>query len=331
MKAFGDYLRRERELRGISLDEVAQSTKISASILENIEHGRIDSLPAIPFVKGFLRAYADYVGLDPASVVLRFEAAFLADEAEARRALGLPWARVRRVGLIAVAGVLAVLAVTELALHRADLVGLVHRKPKPPAAAARTAPATASPESPAVDPEEAMERIKVKLGLKEIERKIKEAPVEIPTEAPSASAQVPTSTAPGFRVPRRGPGDAGAADAGSTRTTDGATTGDTTASPPGKGERTSADAPREGSSVLVVHGISPTWVQIIPDDGPSQDRLLQVGDDWIVAARKFVLRVGDGGAVSLTLDGRELGSAGEKGVFVRRELPPPGTRPAGRR
>ena len=59
MKAFGEYLRRERELRGISLDEVAQSTKISANILDSLENARLDSLPAIPFVKGLLRAYAD--------------------------------------------------------------------------------------------------------------------------------------------------------------------------------------------------------------------------------------------------------------------------------
>ncbi|MBK7977072.1 MAG: helix-turn-helix domain-containing protein [Deltaproteobacteria bacterium] len=329
MKAFGEYLRRERELRGISLDEVAQSTKISANILDSLENGRLDSLPAIPFVKGFLRAYADYVGLDPASVVLRFEAAFLADEAEARRALGMPWARVRRMAFLGLAVVASAFALIELAIHRDALAELVKRKPAKTQDAPEPPPPT-GPDEHTPTPEERIDRLKQELGLKEIEKTLKGPPVEVPSEPPSAQTQVPTSTAPGFRVPRRGPGDAGGADPGATREADEpAPPGQPTPKKPGQ---PATAAPRvESGSVLVLHGIASTWVQVIPDDGPPQDRLLQLGDDWSITARRFVLRVGDGGAVNLTLDGRDLGAAGDKGVFVRRELPAPTSRPAGRR
>ncbi len=66
---FGVWLRRERELREISLEEIAETTKISKSYLEALEDERFDVLPAPLFAKGFLREYARYVGLDPDEVV----------------------------------------------------------------------------------------------------------------------------------------------------------------------------------------------------------------------------------------------------------------------
>jgi cytoskeletal protein RodZ len=67
--AFGLWLRREREAREVSLDEIANVTKISKSYLGALEEERFDVLPAPVFAKGFLREYAKYVGLDPDEVV----------------------------------------------------------------------------------------------------------------------------------------------------------------------------------------------------------------------------------------------------------------------
>ena len=67
--SFGTWLRRQRELREISLREIADVTKISIRYLEALEQDRFDVLPAPVFAKGFLREYARYVGLDADEVV----------------------------------------------------------------------------------------------------------------------------------------------------------------------------------------------------------------------------------------------------------------------
>ena len=55
--SFGDWLRRQRELREISLRDIAERTKISLRYLEAMEADRFDLLPAPIFAKGFLREY----------------------------------------------------------------------------------------------------------------------------------------------------------------------------------------------------------------------------------------------------------------------------------
>ncbi|HXO21308.1 MAG TPA: helix-turn-helix domain-containing protein [Thermoanaerobaculia bacterium] len=70
--SFGTWLRRQRELREISLRSVADRTKISLRYLEAMEEDRFDLLPAPVFAKGFLREYARYVGLSPDEVVNHF-------------------------------------------------------------------------------------------------------------------------------------------------------------------------------------------------------------------------------------------------------------------
>jgi cytoskeletal protein RodZ len=64
MGLFGDRLRREREMRGITLDEISESTKISRRHLEALEREQFDQLPGGVFNKGFVRAYAHFLGID---------------------------------------------------------------------------------------------------------------------------------------------------------------------------------------------------------------------------------------------------------------------------
>jgi cytoskeleton protein RodZ len=65
MGEFGDRLRRERELRGITLQEISESTKISKKSLEALEKEEFEALPGGVFNRGFVRSYAKYVGLNP--------------------------------------------------------------------------------------------------------------------------------------------------------------------------------------------------------------------------------------------------------------------------
>ncbi|HEY1938804.1 MAG TPA: RodZ domain-containing protein [Candidatus Angelobacter sp.] len=73
--SFGDRLRREREMRGITLDEITESTKISRRHLEALETERFDQLPGGVFNKGFVRAYAHFLGIDEDQAVADYSAA----------------------------------------------------------------------------------------------------------------------------------------------------------------------------------------------------------------------------------------------------------------
>ena len=75
MGAFGDRLRREREMRGITLEEITESTKISRRHLEALEGEHFDQLPGGVFNKGFVRAYARFLGIDEDQAVADYSAA----------------------------------------------------------------------------------------------------------------------------------------------------------------------------------------------------------------------------------------------------------------
>lgn len=78
---FGPWLRRQREMREITLREISDASKIGFRYLQALEDERFDLLPAMVFAKGFLRQYARYVGLDPDEVVNRFLVALKGDGA----------------------------------------------------------------------------------------------------------------------------------------------------------------------------------------------------------------------------------------------------------
>jgi cytoskeletal protein RodZ len=84
LAAFGTWLVRERELRGLSRDEVGRATKLAPAVVEALESGEEGRIPPRTYVVGYLRAYASAVGLDSDEVVLRFEEA--AGPARARAA-----------------------------------------------------------------------------------------------------------------------------------------------------------------------------------------------------------------------------------------------------
>lgn len=64
MGSFGEKLRREREMRDITLEEIAEATKIGTRLLRALEEEKFNLLPGGIFNKGFVRAYAKYLGID---------------------------------------------------------------------------------------------------------------------------------------------------------------------------------------------------------------------------------------------------------------------------
>jgi cytoskeletal protein RodZ len=69
---FGAHLKREREARKVSLDDVAKSTKISKRHLSELEEERFKDLPGGIFNKGFVRAYAKFLGLNEEEMVAEY-------------------------------------------------------------------------------------------------------------------------------------------------------------------------------------------------------------------------------------------------------------------
>ena len=176
-ESFGAWLRRHRELREISLREIADTSKISLRYLEALEEERFDLLPAQIFAKGFLRQYARYVGIDPEETVNFFLTASQPEEeapevVEARE-------RTRRKPLagwtyLAVA-LVAALVLLVLAWGLTRLNPEARGEPEPPA----------SPETPA-------------------------AAVELPPSRVPATGEAAFDEAPGAGAPGAGAPGAGA-------------------------------------------------------------------------------------------------------------------------
>ena len=75
-RSFGSWLARERERRGLSIRAVADRTKVGASHLQALERGDVSRWPAGIYRHGFVKAYAEVVGLDADLVLANFDRAF---------------------------------------------------------------------------------------------------------------------------------------------------------------------------------------------------------------------------------------------------------------
>jgi len=73
--SFGERLKREREMREVSLDELTKSTRISQRFLEALENEDWSKLPGGVFGRGFVRTIAGYLGLDEESFLAEYDLA----------------------------------------------------------------------------------------------------------------------------------------------------------------------------------------------------------------------------------------------------------------
>ena len=117
LAAFGRWLARERELRGLSLDEVARATKLTPAVVEALESGEEPRMPPRAYVVGYLRSYAAAVGLGADEVVLRYEEAAAAVEPDARASGGAQRAPVTA-WIVAAAVAVAVAVAAAVAMMR---------------------------------------------------------------------------------------------------------------------------------------------------------------------------------------------------------------------
>lgn len=73
MKITGELLKSERIKKDLSIQDVAYALKLSSRIIQAIESGDTDELPAKTFVRGFVKSYADYLKIDSEAVLKQFQ------------------------------------------------------------------------------------------------------------------------------------------------------------------------------------------------------------------------------------------------------------------
>jgi cytoskeleton protein RodZ len=69
---FGEHLKREREMRGVSLEEISAATRISVKFLEALENEHWAQLPGGIFNRGFIRSVARFLGMDEDGLVAEY-------------------------------------------------------------------------------------------------------------------------------------------------------------------------------------------------------------------------------------------------------------------
>jgi len=168
LASFGEELRREREIRGISLKEIADATKISKRFLEAVERNDHRTLPAPVFTRGFIREYARYLGLNADEIVNRYNYAAAGDdrieksvhlerlahrEPPMKKGIPPPYARIDRNVYILLVIVAALAAATWIAIHHKRVTDEASRiesaiTPKAPPKSARVMLKPESPTAP---------------------------------------------------------------------------------------------------------------------------------------------------------------------------------------
>jgi cytoskeleton protein RodZ len=195
MTNFGARFKEAREAKGISLDRIAAETRISTRFLQAIENEEFNLLPGGVFNRGFVRAFAEKVGLDPDQAVADYERIVKVHEPpEASVATPRKAKRERHLYPLAIGGLVLIILifylVTKEAFNTAQTANspppnskATAAQPAPPPVSAPTAPtsATAPPATPAPptkppevtsaapepEPSAATERLRIDMEVKE--------------------------------------------------------------------------------------------------------------------------------------------------------------------
>lgn len=156
MFEIGSSLRQAREHRRLELGDVERETRIRAKYLGALEEERFHVLPGVAYVRGFLRTYAEFLGLDGDLYVEEYNAR-LAPEADEpaisyrpQRARDLRLARPVLLGVVA--AVAGTLAVWQLGFSSAKRAELTPPRIVPTASAARQKPAANRAPAPKPNP-----------------------------------------------------------------------------------------------------------------------------------------------------------------------------------
>ncbi|MDO9474572.1 MAG: helix-turn-helix domain-containing protein [Caulobacter sp.] len=107
----GAALKAAREFRGLSLQDVADQTRIRRTYLAAVEDMRLDELPSRPFAVGYVKAYAKLLGLDPDEAVARFKDTSPDPDEPLRAPVGVRRERDPRLGVVMAVGAFIISAI----------------------------------------------------------------------------------------------------------------------------------------------------------------------------------------------------------------------------
>jgi cytoskeleton protein RodZ len=275
MPAFGENLRREREMRGVSLEEISGATKISIRFLNAIENEEFRTLPGGIFARSFVRTYARYLGLDEERVMAEYQLAAQPNvDLDLRRLVANKNSSSRsgaRGGLIALLVAVVMLSGGYL------LYKYSHRIPYLPGSTTPPATVTAAPsQAPAPAPN------------------TPSAPLANPTDS---SAATPVAAA------------AGPASGAASSSPSPAESGSTSAAQPAA-KPLFADA----GLVLQVAATERSWVAVDADGKTVLQRVLNPNEfETLKARNSFDITTGNAQGVILTLNGETLKPLGRRG------------------
>jgi cytoskeletal protein RodZ len=122
-------LRTIREFRGLDLADLALSTRIRRQYLLAVEEMRVDQLPSRPFAIGYVRAYADALGLDTEQAVMRFRRDAPENEQPLHAPVGVSRERDPRLVLVGICGAIVV---TGIVLWNVAQRAMIMAAPPPP-------------------------------------------------------------------------------------------------------------------------------------------------------------------------------------------------------
>jgi len=288
MASFGENLRREREMRGVSIDEIAGSTKISVRFLEATENDDFANLPGGIFTRSFIRSYAKYLGLDDEQVMSELQMMTQTKDVELSRLMFASSSSSprpeRRPLLLPI-----VLAVAMLA-GGYSLFRYAHRHEETPVTtpgngAAQAAPSPTAPRS---------------------------------TAPPGTVADPQGSSAPGVSSQSSGPATVSNGGTGSLQKQNapGASqvlAGTPNAEPPGSAS--------ESDMVLKVAATQRVWVSVDADGKTALQRTLSPQDSSTITAKDhFDLVTANAQALTLTLNGEMLKPLGRQGEVKKVHL-----------
>ncbi|MFO1058077.1 MAG: DUF4115 domain-containing protein [Dongiaceae bacterium] len=334
-QGIADELRETRMKYGLGIDDVAEQLRIRRTYIEAIEEGRFAELPGSTYGSGFVRSYAEFLGLDGEEALRRFrsevgrgersELIFPTLKSEA----GIPAGAIVLLSLL-LAGLAygawfilserdkgRVVSVQQAPPQLTQLIGDKNLGTTPPGAAGVAVPAQAPPPAPpvaAAPPPPPPEEVTPQAGpivVTQTGAILTEPPAK--PVAPSAVAAVaPPATPASVAAPVPPVMVAAPAPAPSATTAQAAT-------PP-----TSGPLPTEMTGVRVVlQARLESWVQILGADGNTLfTKVLRAGEFYAVPTQPagLSLATGNAGGLDIWLDGRRLAPLGPIGV-VRRGVP----------
>lgn len=286
MELFGECLKKAREKKGLSLEQVSSKTRIPESRLQALESEDFASLPAKVFAKGFVRSYAKTLGLDEEETLQRFLEA--SDGFYAQVQLDSPHVQVKldvaRQPIVSWKLILIIVAVIAIGVIGAIWSWFPQQQK---ASIALPEPEVSSPIEPiqeSIPPSSSSEE-----GISPA------APLDSVPAQSSSPAPVPTDSQPQpMRLPIVKPV--------------------LSTSPIPFTEKTTDD----GSQILEIEATQLTWVVVQSDQHIPKEALLQPGQriTW-KADKQFLLTLGNAAGVLIRLNGEPQGPFGKPGQVVR--------------